>query len=172
MKSKLLSLAKRLSDNDVKELLRLRRLEDRKSIGLRKRRDKLAAEIARIDAQLAKLGGEEEAEPEARPRARKGAAKKRGRKPGVAAAAAKKTAAPRGRKGGKKGRRQNLSAAVRQVFTNAGEPLKASQVVDALPGVGVAVKDVAEMRKRISVVLASQKNHFETVERGVYRLKE
>ncbi len=45
-------------------------------------------------------------------------------------------------------------------------------MVEGLPDVGVKVKNEADMKKRVSVVLASQKNYFEQVQRGVYQLKD
>lgn len=162
MKNNLQSIAMRLSESEIQELVRLKKMGDKKVVELRKRRDKLAAELARLDARLEKMaGGAVEAKP---------APARRGRKPAAEKAEAK---APRGRKvaARKGGRRLNISAAVRKVFQQAGTPLKASQVVDGLPEAGLKVKNVSDMRKRVSVVLASQKNHFEQVERGVYQLK-
>ena len=165
MKRNLKSIAMKLTDSDIQELIRLRKQGDKKTVALRKKRDKLAAELARVDAQLAKAGVEIDAgEAQPAPRGRK----PRGRPASTAKKAATKTSAS-GRKGRKP--RTNLSAAVREVFARAGGPLKASQVVDGLPEAGIKVKSVPEMRKRISVVLASQKNYFEQVERGVYQLR-
>lgn len=164
MNKKLQSIAKQLTENDIQELIRMRKESSQKAITLRKKRDKLAAELARLDAQLEKLEGGDAGAGETKPA--------RGRRSRKKTAAAKAPAKPK-KAGARKGksRRVNLSAAVREVFAQAGAPLKASQVVDGLPAAGVKVKDVAEMRKRISVVLASQKTHFEQVERGVYQLK-
>ena len=170
MKRKLQSIAMQLSEDEIQELMRLKKQGDKKSVALRKKRDRLAAELARLDAQLAKMGGDvPEKEPARRgrkPKAKVKAAPARRRRPSAAKPAAKKGAKP-----GRSSRRNNLSAAVTEIFSQAGTPLKASQVVDGLPGVGIKVKDVAAMRKRISVVLASQKKRFEPLERGVYQLK-
>lgn len=192
MRKTLKSIAMQLSESDIQELFRLKKMEDKRVVALRKKRAKLAADIARLDSQIAKLGGETEAEAAPARRGRKPGSKnkKPGRKPGSGKAAAEKPAAKKtaGKKAakkaakkavakkpavrkGKKRTRINLSATVRDIFAKAGAPLKASQVVDALPDAGIKVADVAAMRKRISVVLASQKSHFEQVERGVYQLK-
>lgn len=154
MNRKLQNIAQRLSENDIHELLRLKKMGDKKVVALQKKRDKLAADLAKAEAQLAKLLGDAPAKP------------RRGRKPGT-----KKAAAPAAGRKKRKSSRVNLSAAVREVFARAGAPLRAREVVDALPDVGVKVKDVTDMRKRVSVVLASQKSYFEQVERGVYQLK-
>lgn len=161
MKRKLESIARQLSENEIKELMRLKKTGDKKTIALQKKRDKIAAQLADIDAQLAALLGEAPA-----------AAPRRGR-PAKKAGAAKTAAGARktGKRRAGKGGRTNLSAAVREVFARAGGPLKAREVVAALPEAGIKVKNEADMRKRISVVLASQKNHFEQVSRGVYQLK-
>lgn len=161
MKRKLASIAKQLSESDIQELMRLKKLGDKKVVTLQKKRDKLAADLEKLDAELAAILGTDTETP------KRG---RRGRKPAAVKKAA--TGKPRGRRKGATSRNNNLSAAVREIFANAGQPLKARDVVDALPGVGVKVKDLADMRKRISVVLASQKNHFEQVSRGLYQLKE
>lgn len=161
MKRSLKSIALQLSDSDVQELLRLRKTEGKKVVALQKKRDKLTADLAKVEQQIARLTGEavfETAKP------------KRGRKPAAEKAGTKVGAKTVGRK--RRGKRMNISAAVREVFAKMDEPLRASQVVDALPDVGLPVKDVQAMRKRISVVLASQKNRFEQVDRGVYRLRD
>lgn len=162
MKRSLKSIAAQLSEEEIQELVRIKKMSDKKTVGLMKKRDKLVSQLAAIDAELAKLTGGKKAAP-TQP-------KRRGRKPAAAAAPAAKKKP--GRKKAVRGRRSNFSASVRDVFAQAGVPLKASQVVDALPGVGVKVKDVSDMRKRVSVVLAQHKNYFEQVERGVYRLRE
>ena len=171
MNRKLLTIAKQLSGNDLEELLRLRKMEEKKVSDLHKTRDKLVADLAKVEKQLAKLDSGAESAPKTR--------KKRGRKPASEAKAETAPARKAGKKkaGAKKGakkrsRRLNLSAAVREVFARAARPLKASEVVDGLPAAGIKIADVSAMRKRISVVLASQKNHFEQVERGVYQLKD
>lgn len=153
MKRKLKTIAQQLSESDIQELLRLKKMDDKRVVALQKKRDKLAADLTRVEAQIAKLTGDVEAP------------KRRGRKPGPA-----KTAGS-GKTGGRRTRKVNLSATVREIFSRAGTPLKARDVVDALPEMGVKVKNVSDMRKRISVVLAAQKNYFEQVERGVYQLK-
>jgi hypothetical protein len=155
MKRTLASIAKSLSEEDIQELIRLKKTDDKKVVSLRRKRDKIAAALAAIEAEIAKLGGE--AAPAKRGR-RKGA--KLGRKPGPK---------PGAKRGGK--RRVNFTAVVRDVFAQAGQPLRAAEVVEKLPEAGIKVKDPADMKKRVSVVLASQKNSFEQVSRGVYQLK-
>ncbi|MCC8180608.1 MAG: hypothetical protein LIP23_06845, partial [Planctomycetes bacterium] len=129
-------------------------------VGLKKRRDKLVEQVRLLDKEIAKYAPELiEDSPSGAKRGK--VAAKRGRKGKVVAARGKK---PLGR--------GDFSNAVREVFTKAGAPLRAKDVVDGLPGAGIKVDDVADMRKRVSVVLASQKNHFQQVERGVYQLRD
>ncbi len=157
-------IARQLSESDIQELLRIKKSEDKKLAELRQKRDKLAADLADLDAQLA------DDEPEA-PVARK--PRRGGRKPRQAATkevAARKPAKRGGRQ--TRGGKVNVAGAVREAFKQAGEPLRARQVVDLLPKVGIKVTDDLEMRKRVSVILAQHKSSFEQIERGLYRLKE
>lgn len=55
---------------------------------------------------------------------------------------------------------------------DANDSLRAADIVDKLPGFGYKVKDVAATRKRVSIVLATQKKNFEQVGRGLYRIVE
>ncbi|MCC8167070.1 MAG: hypothetical protein LIQ31_13205 [Planctomycetes bacterium] len=179
MKRQLKSIAMQLTESDIQELIRLKKQGDKKTVALRKRRDKVAAELARLDAELKKISGEEPAagaKTRGRPRQAQTAKSVKTAKAGKTAAAAKTPKKAKAAKtaGGKKRKanRVNISAAVREVFKKANEPLRARQVVDLLGDAGVKVTDVQEMRKRVSVVLAQAKDTFEQVERGVYRLKE
>lgn len=172
MKRSLKEIAKQLTGDDIQELMRLKEQEDKRLTDLLKKRDKLAGELAEVEEQIAGLGGSVAGKAPA-------GKKKPGRRPGRKAKAVSEPMADeekpaRGRRKGKaRGRRNNnLSATVRAIFAAASGPLKASQVVEALPEAGIDVPDVSEMRKRISVVLSSQKKHFEPVERGLYQLRE
>lgn len=170
MKRKLKEIARQLTGEDIQELLRIKESEDKRVAELLKKRDRLAAELADIDEQLAgQTGGEMRGK------------KKPGRRPGRKARIAvemdvvdaeDKPARRKGKRKGKGRRNNNLSATVRSIFAAAGGPLKASQVVEALPEAGIDVPDISEMRKRISVVLSSQKKYFEPVERGLYQLRQ
>ncbi len=151
MKRKLAAIAKSLSENDIQELIRLKKTGDKRVIALTKKRDRIAAKLAEVEAEIAKLTGESLP-------SKRGPRKQRG-KPGP------KPGAKRGK------RRVNFTAAVREVFVQAKQPLRAAEVVERLETVGLKVKDVTDMKKRVSVILASQKNSFEQVERGVYQLK-
>lgn len=148
MRKNLAAMAKKLSEKELHELIRLKREDDKKLIGLRKKRDKIAAQLDEVKREIAEYEG----------------SLKVGR--------TKKVSRPKKAAGTGKRRRLNLSAAVRDVFAQADAPLKAAQVVEGLPGVGMKVKDEADMKKRVSVVLASQKKYFEQVQRGVYQLKD
>jgi hypothetical protein len=156
MKRNLATIAKKLSEDDIQELIRLKKTGDKRVVALRKKRDKIAAALEKVEAELASLSGE-------------AAPSRRGRKPGSKRRGAK----PGPKPGSRRGKRNvNFTATVREVFTQAGKPLRAAEVVELLPAAGIKVKDVTDMKKRVSVILASQKNSFEQVERGVYKLKE
>ncbi len=159
MKRKLATIAKSLSEEDIQELIRLKKTDDKRVVSLRKKRDKVAATLEKLDAEIAALTGG--AAPAGRGR-RRGA--KPGPKPG-----SKKPGPKPGMK--KRGRRVNFTAAVRDILSKADQPLRAAEVVERLPEAGIKVKDATEMKKRVSVILASQKNSFEQVERGKYQLK-
>lgn len=151
MKRNLATIAKSLSEEDIQEVIRLKKTGDKRAVTLRKKRDKLAAALEKIEAELAAIVGD----PVPAKRGRR-----RGAKPGPK---------PGAKRGGK--RRVNFTAAVREVFAQAGTALRAAEVVERLDSVGIKVKDLTEMKKRVSVILASQKNSFEQVERGKYQLK-
>lgn len=157
MKRNLKSIAAKLSDADIQELIQLKKMGDKKTVALIRKRDRLAAKLADLDAEIAKIEGRPAAKRRGRP-----AKGQPGRRPG--------RSAKRGRKPGNGG--INFSAAVREVFAKAGEPLRAKQVVEKLGEVGVTVTDPSDARKRVSIVLAQHKKYFEQVERGVYRLRE
>jgi hypothetical protein len=156
MKRKLATIAKELSEEDIQELIRLKKTGDKRVVALRRKRDKIAAALEKVEAELAGLLPDEAP---AKRGAKRGG-KKRGAKPGP------KPGAKRGAK-----RNVNFTAAVRDVLVQAGQPLRAAEVVERLPAAGIKVKDVTDMKKRVSVILASQKNSFEQVERGVYQIK-
>ncbi|MDR1745499.1 MAG: hypothetical protein LBS30_07085 [Planctomycetota bacterium] len=155
MKKKLRSIAAQLTEDEIQELIQIKKMGDKKTVALMRKRDRLASQLAALDAELARIEG--------KPVARK----RRGRP------ASKVKIVARGRrKTSSGGRRPNFSAAVREVFVKAGEPLRARQVVEGLADMGVKVTDASDMRKRVSIVLAQHKKHFEQVERGVYRLRD
>lgn len=153
MKRNLKNIAAKLSEADIQELIQLKKMGDKKTVALIRKRDRLAAQLEVIEAELAKIEG-------------KPVQKRRGRPAGKGRAG---RPARRGRKsvGG-----VNFSAAVREAFAKSGEPLRAKQVVELLPEFGVKVTDPSDARKRVSIVLAQHKKYFEQVERGVYRLRE
>ncbi len=153
MKRKLKNIAAQLTESEIQELIQIKKMGGKKAVALIRKRDKLAGQLAAIEAELARIEGRPVAKRRGRPSTKGGKAAKGGRK-----------ASGRGR--------VNFSAAVREVFAKAGEPLRARQVVDGLAALGVKVTDPSDMRKRVSVVLAQHKKHFEQVDRGVYRLRD
>lgn len=141
-----------LSDSDIQELIRIRKSGGKKVETLRKKQDKLTAQLAAVKAEIAKLTGEAA--------------------PATVAAAEpqpRRRGAPKG--GTRRGGRVNFVAKMREVLTNAGTPLRARDIVESLPTVGVKVKDIPYTRKRVSVALATNKC-FEQVSRGIYQLKD
>lgn len=164
-----------LSEKEIMQLARLKKDGGKKLAVLRKERKKLADALARIDGQIAGLGGSPLGDdaPAKRTRSAKKAVpeKRRTRKAAVKAAskpAGKAASKPRRGKAGKIG----LTEGVRKALSQANDPLRASDIVDALPGLGYKVKDVAATRKRVSIVLATQKNNFTQVARGLYKAVE
>lgn len=144
MNRNLKNIAMQLTESDIKEIIRIKKTGDKRLEALRNKRAGLVEKLAALDSEIAALIGD--ATVEKAPR-RRGPA--------------------RGTKRGK----VNFVAKMREVFEQAGEPLRAREIVDALPGVGVKMKDIPYTRKRVSVALATNKC-FEQVERGVYRLRE
>ena len=164
MRKNLETIASKLSESDLQEIIRLKKKESKKSMALHKKRERLAVRLAKIDEQLGQLTGEV-------PAGKRSVPKRRGRKPGRKPAAGKAKTLLK-KVGRRRGRRVNLTAAVRGIFEQASNPLKAKEVVAALPAAGIKVKDVASMRKRISNILATQKKYFAQVERGLYRFRD
>lgn len=167
MKKNLMSIAMGLSEKELMELVRLKKDGGKKLVELRRERNKLATAIAKIDKKLAEYGegaadaGDVETAPRKTRRGRG-----RGRK--AAKAAVKPASKTKGAGRGKR-RAAGLTEAVRNVVANAADPVRASDIVDALPGVGFKVKDVAATRKRVSIILATQKGSFQQVGRGLYQ---
>lgn len=135
-----------LSDKELEEIIRIKKTGGKRAEALRKKREKAAAQLAAIDAQIAQLtGGEAPAAPKAKGR-------------------------PGPRAGAKRGK-INFVAKMREVFAQAGKPLRAREIVESLPEVGVKIKDIPYTRKRVSVALATNKC-FEQVSRGIYQLRD
>ena len=187
----LTSIAMQLSEDEIRQLMRLRKKGEQEAIKLRRRHDRLAAELKKVEKRLAGITGESTPGAVGRPgRPAKKAAVKPGRAPkgkaqvpagkpgrGSGSKPAGATAANAVRIGGAsetRGRKlspNGLAAAVRSVLADAGTPLNAHQIVEALPGVGFKVDDNRLVKKRVSVLLASQKKYFTSVTRGIYTVK-
>ena len=167
MKRKLLDMAMRLSETDIAEMLRLKQDGEKKLAELKKERRQLATQVVKLDREIAALGGAEDGATEP-------AGKSRGRPKKDDDAKEAKPAATGGRRagrsrGGAKGK-GGLSHSIKLVMGNASAPMRAREIVDQLPTVGYKVKNEVAIRKRASIILASQKNHFKQVERGLYEL--
>jgi hypothetical protein len=187
----LTSIAMRLSEDEIKQLMHLRKKGEQAAIKLRRRRDELSIELKKVEERLADITGE--STPGAAGRRRrpgKNAAAKPGRAPrGGAEAPAGKSVRKPARKparakaakaariesaGETRGRKlspNGLTAAVRSILAEAGAPLNANQIIEALPGAGFKINDAQLAKKRVSVLLASQKKYFTSVARGIYTLK-
>ncbi len=101
MKKNLAAMAKKLSEQELHELIRLKKQDDKKLVSLRKKRDKIAAQLDEIDREIAAYEGV----------LKVGRKRKVGR-PKKTASAVRKSKT-----------RLNLSAAVREVFAQAKNPL-------------------------------------------------
>ena len=173
MKKNLLTIAMGLSEKDIKELMRLKKDGSKKLVELRRERKKLLTALKKINDQIVAFGGEDIFNMDS------SAPKTRGRKPGRKAAATGAAPATRKKsvkaKSTGKGKRLvsgGLTDAVRQVLVDAGDSRRAADIVDKLPKFGYKVKDIGAIRKRVSIVLATQKKNFEQIGRGLYRIIE
>jgi|GEM_PF-2586248 hypothetical protein len=174
MNKDLLTIAMGLSEKDIKELMRLKKDGSKKLGELRRERKKLLTALKKINDQIVSYGGEDIFNMDSP------ATKRRGRKPGKKSTLAEKAPTSKRKKptkanSGAKGKRLisgGLTDAVRKVLVDANDSLRAADIVDKLPGFGYKVKDVAAIRKRVSIVLATQKKNFEQVGRGLYRIVE
>jgi hypothetical protein len=150
------SSLKSLTIADLQALLEKKVAQERKNLpSLQKKRDKLASQLEEIDAAIAAIGGSAPS--------RRGAAKRRGRKPGRPAK--KGTGTIRAKRGGK----MTIPAAIHQVLEEAGKPMKASDIRDA-----IIEKKLIKGRKKsfaaqVNMALSKRKA-FKKKERGVYSL--
>lgn len=173
MNKNLLTIAMGLSEKDIKELMRLKKDGSKKLGELRRERKKLLTALKKINDQIVSYGGEDIFNMDSPVKKARG--RKPGRKPALAEAATpkrKKTAKSSSKGKGKRLISGGLTDAVRKVLLDANDSLRAADIVDKLPGFGYKVKDVAATRKRVSIVLATQKKNFEQVGRGLYRIVE
>lgn len=177
----LLSLVNSLSEEQLKALVKMKKSGGKKLAALQAKREKLAAELVKIDEQLADAGiGEIADAGKESPPAKRKVGRKPGRKPGRNAA----PAAPKSAEGGKekkaakgKGKRKprrartGLSLAVRQAFDgDKSKRLRSAEILEVLPGLGFPVDDPAETRRKVASILATQKNNFQAVGPGLYKL--
>lgn len=143
------SSLKSLSITDLQALLEKKLTQERRKLpALQNKRDNLASKLEAIDAEIAAIGGAP-------------TAKRRGRKPGRRGGRAK--GAIRATRGGK----MTIPAAIQQVLEQAGKPMKAVDIKDAI------LKQ--KLIKGIKKSFAAQVNialgrHFRKKERGVYSL--
>src|SRR5690606_11311868 len=99
------------------------------------------------------------------------APKKRGKKPGTkkrgrpaGAIRAAKAPKPKGRGSGKGGR-VTIPMAITQVLTEAGKPMKVSEIKDAIWEKGLLAKYSKSFGQQVAIALSKG---FKKVERGVY----
>ncbi|MDR1519623.1 MAG: hypothetical protein LBU23_05695 [Planctomycetota bacterium] len=180
MKRDLKSIARDLSENEIQELFRLKKQGGRKVIALRKKREKAAAALAKLDRQIAAILGDEAGiAPTSGRQAKAGeprSGKRRGRRSGTAAKAAvgktKTAAAGEKKAAGKRRYSRGLAQKVRDFLGKATEPLNSQQIVEGLVNSGVRIGDGKDLRRRVGVMLSGQGKYFEKVGRGLYKLKE
>ncbi len=156
MNKKLLSIAQELSEKEIQALIRLKKHGGKKLTELNRERKKLLSSLAKIEKQILDFGGDLDS-----------------------AASKRKTSSSKGRRGsaGKAQEKSGfdgsgLTEAMREVMTKANSPLRASDIVEALPENGFKVKDVMATRKRVSIILATQKKSFHQTGRGLYVLAD
>jgi len=153
---KLTMTLKNLSIADLQALLEKKRSQERKKLpALQRKRDKLASQLEGIDTVIAAISGPAPS--------RRGAAKRRGRKPGRPAK--KGTGTIRAKRGGK----MTIPAAIHQVLEQAGKPMKAVDIRNAI----LKQKLVKGVKKsfplQVSHALSVHKE-FKRKGRGVYSL--
>lgn len=187
MKRNLLNIAMGLSEKELKELVRLKKDGSKKLTALRRERKKLQTALDKVDSEIAMFTGEsvEPAAPKTAARGRrrakaKAAPKARGAKKTVkktakiAKTAGKKAAktAKTTARGGVKIKAGGLTNAVKQILGQSAQALRAGDIVEKLPEVGFKVKNEAALRKRVSIVLATQKKNFKQAGRGLYQIAD
>ena len=167
-------LAAQLSARDLETLLKLKQ-DGGRVAGLRKKRDKIARDIAAIDRQIAAIdGGSAPAKrgrkpgaPVAKKRGRP-AAKKRSR-PAAAKTAAKAPARKSGRQ--PKGRAGNLPAMLEAVMKKHGRPISLGDAAKALTAAGYKSKgSAAVLRKMVSMACRRRDDLFARASKGMYKL--
>jgi len=137
----------------VAELAKLLAAEEKAIAALRKRREALEGKLAALASDIAVLTG--------------------GR--GIAVAtSSKRKKAPNGRrtagKRKKRGSGKSLRAAVAEIITKAGEPLRAAEIADKLKSVGYKTMS-SDPRNMVSALLA-QSSDFKRVRKGLYTVKK
>jgi hypothetical protein len=149
----------------IQELKKQLAAQERKMEKLQTRRDKIAAELEQVDRELAQLtGGGTTSAPT-----------KRRRKKTTKAARKTKSAKKTGRKKSSRGRRgggeggKTLEHYIIQVLDQAGEPMRAKEVMQAVDKAGYKSKS----KDFYGIVATALRNEdlFKRVSRGVYTLK-
>ncbi|MDR1533679.1 MAG: hypothetical protein LBU64_01070 [Planctomycetota bacterium] len=172
MKRNLKIIAGQLSDRDIREVIRLKKLGGKRAVELKKKRAKLAETLDKLDQRLAALAGADfSPAPPVRRKSAGKAAKAARAKPAEGEAPAADQPIDSARKG-RKPSPGSLASLVRKILDKSEEPLKAREIVERLPKTRVKALGVPALRKRISVLLATQNGYFEQTGRGLYKLKK
>lgn len=161
MENMLLRLALRLSDNEIRELLHLKRGSAKKLAALHRERTALVNKLEKLDRRIAAMT--EKHDPSKRMAAAGAMEPDENYEAETAAPSRKLKIARKGRRPGK------LTAAILKIMDGAdGQALRSSQIVDALPGVGLKVDDKQKTRQAVSMLL-SRRRYFKRVGPGLYR---
>lgn len=158
----LLALASQLSAEQIEQLSRV--AQNAPEIArLQKERDKLAAQLEQINAQISELTGDAPAAKSAKPGRKPG---KRGPKAAgaIAAPAMKKS---RKAKGGRAAPNQLFNAVV-AIMRDNGQPMNRKEVVERLVETGYPVADPDNTLKAISQLFVTRPKSFARAERGMY----
>jgi hypothetical protein len=158
-----------LSIAELQTLLKEKIAEEAKRLPqLKKRQSDLQSELDSVDAEIRAIEmiSPSDAKPAPKKRGPKPGAKRRGRPAGKSAkSASKKTPKRRAGKGGK----MTLPMAIHKVLEEAGKPMKAAEIKDAIQKQGLLSNYSKSFPQQVAISLSKGKE-FKKVERGVYSL--
>lgn len=157
MQNSLEKIASKLSEADIQQLLRLKKRNEVVLARLRKERASLAAKLEKLNRSIAKIAGEAPTVADASNADAEPALSKASQITPVR----------------KSGRKPHLMTAIRMILAKVDRKgMNANQVVDAMPGIGFKVDDVAKERLRVGIMLSSKKKFFRRISKGMYRIKK
>jgi hypothetical protein len=158
-----------LSIAELQELLEKKVSEESKKLPqLKKRQADLQGELDSLDAEIRAIEGISPSAAKIAPKKRgpKAGAKRRGRATAKATKPAAKKAAKR--RAGKSGK-MTVAMAIHKVLEEAGKPMKAQEIKDAIWEKGLLSNYSKSFPQQVAIALSKGKE-FKKVERGVYSL--